>query len=78
MVTEPPEVGFGACETGAMNTRLLAGSDADDGTTVRVGDTVGLGVLEGECGDNQIGESLSGKLEKIESEHIALLEVVMV
>lgn len=62
VVTEPPVVGFGAGETGAVNTGLLACTETDDGTVVGVGDGVGLGVFEGESGDDEVGDSGVGKL----------------
>ena len=46
-----------------MNTRLLACPDADDGPAVCVGNAVRLCVLQRESGDNEVRESLVGKLE---------------
>lgn len=40
VVAQPPEVRFVACETRAVDARLLAGADADDGTAVRVRDAI--------------------------------------
>lgn len=62
VVTEPPEVGFGSCETGAVNTGLLACTDTDDGSAISVCDTVGLGVFECESGDDEVGQSLRRQL----------------
>ena len=63
MVAQPPEVGLGTRKARAMNTRLLACPDADDGPAVCVGNAVRLCVLQRESGDNEVGESLVGKLE---------------
>ena len=55
-MTQPPQVSFRACEPGAMDARLLASTETDDGTVQSVGDTVGLGVLEREGGDDEVGD----------------------
>ena len=62
VVSEPPEVGFGTCKSRAVNTRLLACADSDNGTAVSVCDTVGLCVLERKSCNDEICESLVGKL----------------
>ena len=63
MVAQPPEVGLGTRKARAVNTRLLACPDADDGPAVCVGNAVRLCVLQRESGDNEVRESLVGKLE---------------
>jgi hypothetical protein len=45
VVAEPPEIGFPACETGTVDARLLACTDADDGPVKGVCDAVGLRVF---------------------------------
>jgi hypothetical protein len=62
VVSEPPQISFRPRQTGAVNTRLLSGSNPDNRPAVCVGDTVGLSVLEGECSDNQVPYSISWKL----------------
>ena len=57
MVTEPPEVGFAARQTGTMNTRLLPGADADDGTAKGVRDAVRLRVFKCERRNDEVGRS---------------------
>lgn len=52
MVTQPPQIGFVPRKARAVNTRLLAGAEADEGTVQGVGDAVGLGVFEREGGDD--------------------------
>lgn len=64
MVAEPPEVRFVSCEARAVDTRLLAGTDTDDSTTIGVGNTVGLSVLQGKSGDDKISERLVRKLSE--------------
>lgn len=54
VVPEPPQVGLGPCQTGAMDTRLLTSSDTDDRSAVCVGNAIRLGVLQGKCGDDQV------------------------
>ena len=55
MVAEPPEIGFPASETGAMDARLLACPDADDGPVECVCDAVGLRIFQSEGGDDEVG-----------------------
>lgn len=62
VVPEPPVVGFGACEAGAVNAGLLACAETDDGAVEGVGDGVGLGVFEGEGGDDEVGDGGIGEL----------------
>lgn len=62
MVTEPPVVGFGACETGAVDAGLLSCAETDDGAVEGVSDRVGLRVFEGEGGDDEVGDGGVGKL----------------
>ena len=65
VVPEPPEIGFGSCKTGAVDTRLLSGPDTDNRSTVCVGNTVRLGVLEGERGNNQVPRGISWELQPL-------------
>lgn len=62
VVTEPPVVGLVTGETGAVNSGLLSGSETDDGAVESVADRVGLGVLEREGGDDQVGDGRLGEL----------------
>ena len=55
MVAEPPEIGFPACETGAVDARLLPCPDADDGSMEGVCDAVGLRIFQSEGGDDEVG-----------------------
>ena len=45
VMAQPPVVRFGACKPRAVDARLLPGPQSDYGTVVRIGYTVGLGVL---------------------------------
>ena len=58
MVTEPPEIGLSTSQTGAVDAGLLACTDADNSTMVSIGDTVGLCVLEGKGGDDEVCDGL--------------------
>lgn len=62
VVTEPPEVGFTSGKTCAVNAGLLASTDTNDSTVIGIGDAVGLGVLEGQSGNDEIGD---GALRKV-------------
>jgi hypothetical protein len=55
LMTEPPCVRLGTRKPRAVNARLLAGADTDDGAVVCVRYGVRLCVLEGQSGDDQIG-----------------------
>lgn len=46
VVSEPPQVSLRACETRAVNAGLLSGADANDSAMVRIGNAVGLCVLQ--------------------------------
>ena len=62
VVAEPPEIGLTTGKTSAVNTRLLACTDADDRAMECVGNTVGLSVFQGEGGDDQVGGGFLRKL----------------
>ena len=55
VVPQPPKVCLRAGKARAVDARLLACADADDRAVVGVGDTVRLGVLQCERGDDEIG-----------------------
>lgn len=55
VVPQPPEVRLRAREACAVDARLLACADADDGTVVGVGNAVRLGELQCERGDDEVG-----------------------
>ena len=63
VMPEPPKVGLGPRQTGAVDTRLLSGPDPDDRSTVCIGDAVGLGILEGECGNDQVPHGVIRELK---------------
>lgn len=65
VVTEPPEVGLSTGKTRAVDTRLLASTDSDDGAVVCVRDAVRLGVLESKGGNDQVGDSFLRELQHI-------------
>lgn len=54
MVTQPPQISLVTREARAVDARLLAGAEADEGAVQGVGDAVGLGVFEREGGDDEI------------------------
>jgi len=62
VLSRPPVVGLVTSKTGAVNARLLTGSESDDLTVLGVTDGVGLGVLERNGSDDQVGDRLLGKL----------------
>lgn len=62
MVAKPPEVGFGTCEACTVNTGLLPCAEADDGSAESIGDTVGLGVLEGKSSNDKVRNCRLGEL----------------
>lgn len=55
-------------EARAVDARLLAGTDTDDGAAVRVCDAVRLCELQRERRDDEIGERLSRQLYRGQSE----------
>lgn len=57
----PPVVGLVAGQTSAVDTALLAGTEADDLAVEGVADRVGLSVLQGDGGDGQVTESSLGQ-----------------
>lgn len=56
VVTQPPVVGFVTCQSGTVNSGLLACTETNDGTVQSVADGVGLSVLESEGSDDQVGD----------------------
>ena len=61
VLPQPPRVGFVACQAGAMDAALLAGSDADGLPVLDVADGVGLGVFQRDEGDGQVAAGFSGE-----------------
>lgn len=55
VVSKPPGVGLGSGETRAVDAGLLPGSESNRSSAVGEADRVGLGVLEREGGDDQVG-----------------------
>ena len=79
VVPQPPQVRLVACETRAVDARLLAGADADDRSAVCVRYAVRLCELESEGRDDEVGQGLAreldvgelnGRLWKIGSAHL--------
>lgn len=62
VVAQPPVVGLVTGKTGAVDTGLLAGTEADDHSVLGVTDRVGLGILEGDGSDNQIADGALGQV----------------
>lgn len=62
-MTEPPGIRLASGEPGAVDPRLLASSEADCSAAVGEADRVGLGVLEREGRDDEVGESSGGELQ---------------
>ena len=58
MLAQPPDVGLVACQTGTVDTALLTSTDANGLSVLNVADTVRLGVLQRDEGDNQVALSL--------------------
>ena len=54
MLTEHPVISLAACQTGAVNTALLAGTNTDGLATLDVAHRVGLGILQGDQGQQQV------------------------
>jgi len=63
VVTEPPEIGFSTCETGAVNARLLTGTNANYRPMESISNTVRLGIFECKGGDDQVSNAAGGELE---------------
>ena len=61
MLAQPPYIGFVASQTGAMDTALLTGTDADGLTVLHVADGVRLCVFQRDEGDDQVALGLRGK-----------------
>ena len=55
MVTQPPVVGLVSCQSGTVDSGLLACTKTNDGSVQCVADGVGLSVLESEGSDDQVG-----------------------
>ena len=49
-----PDVRLVACQSGAVNTGLLSGADADGLSVLGIADRVGLGVFQGDQGNDQV------------------------
>jgi hypothetical protein len=62
VVPEPPVVGLVSGESGAVDSRLLAGAEADNGPVEGVADGVGLGVLERDRRDEEVESRLGSEL----------------
>jgi hypothetical protein len=62
VVAEPPSVGLGTGEAGAVDAGLLTGSDTDRSSVVSEADRVGLSVLERGGGDDEVAEGVLGEL----------------
>lgn len=54
VLTEPPDVGLVACESGAVNAALLSGADTDSLAVLDVADGVALGIFERDEGDAEV------------------------
>lgn len=62
VVSKPPVVSLVTSETSAVDTRLLAGTETDDGTIKSVTNGVRLGVLESKGSDDEIGDGRLGEI----------------
>ena len=62
VVAQPPIVRFGARESRAVDARLLAGAQSDYRAAVGIRYAVGLGVLQGQRRDDQVGDGSLGEL----------------
>ena len=58
MLTQPPDVGLVTCQTGAVDTALLTGTDTDGLTVLHVADGVRLRVLQRNQGNDQVALGL--------------------
>ena len=61
MLAQPPDVGLVAGKTGAMNTALLSGTDADGLTVLDIAHGIALGVFQGDQTDDEVALGLVGK-----------------
>ena len=61
MLAQPPDVGLVTCQTGAVDTALLTGTDTDGLSVLHVADRVRLGIFQGDKGDDQVAFGLWGK-----------------
>ena len=61
MLTQPPDVGLIASQTGAMDTALLTGTDTDGLTVLNIADAIALCVFQCNQCDYQVTTSLLGK-----------------
>lgn len=61
MEAHPPVVGLVTSQAGAVDTGLLAGTEADDLAVDGVADRVALSVLEGDGGDGEIAGGVLGE-----------------
>ena len=61
MLAQPPDVGLVTCQTGAVDTALLTGTDTDGLTVLHVADRVRLRILQGDQGDDQVALGLRGE-----------------
>lgn len=64
VVTQPPVIGLVACQSGAVNSRLLTSAETDDGTVQCVTNGVRLSVFQCQGSDGQVGDGLLGQLKK--------------
>lgn len=62
VVPQPPVVGLVASQPGAVDAGLLARAETDDGTVEGVADRVGLGVLECQGCDDEVGHGVLGQV----------------
>lgn len=62
-------------QPGAVDPRLLAGSHADDLTSVGEADRVGLGVLEGHGGHDQVVDGRPRQLKSLDHSIVASLQL---
>ena len=60
-LAEPPYIGLVACQTGAVDAALLAGTDTDGLSVLDVAHRVALGVLERDEGNDQVALGLGRK-----------------
>ena len=62
VLPRPPVVGLVTGKAGAVDTRLLAGTESDDLAVLCVADGVGLRILERDGGHDQVDDRLLGEL----------------
>ena len=65
MLSQPPVVNLLSCETSTMDSRLLSGPDSNHLAILCVANRVGLGVLQCNCGHNQVSHGFGRKLLRI-------------